>query len=160
MRKLAVLATVLLLNFAEVANAQEPDEAAIRAVISQLFDGMRAGDSAAVRATFYEEATLKSMRRNREGQEGVRNTALDGFVGFIGAPHDDIYNEVVWDIEIRIDGNIGTAWMNFAFFSGETLSHCGVNSFQFLKSSEGWRTINLIDSRRPAARCEVPDRAM
>jgi hypothetical protein len=46
--------------------------------------------------------------------------------------------------------------MDYGFFLGDQFSHCGVNSFQLVRTEDGWKTIHLIDTRQQAG-CEVPE---
>lgn len=129
----------------------QSDEAEVRAVIDRLFDGMRTGDSTMVRSVLHEEALMA-----RAGSQGLRIGPTDGFVRAVGTPHDEVWDERIWDVHISIDGRLASAWMEFAFFLGDTLSHCGVNSMQLYQTDEGWKIIYLADTNRPPT-CEVPE---
>ena len=74
----------------------------------------------------------------------------------MGTPHDEVWDERIWDVVIHIDDNLASAWMNYAFILGDTLSHCGVNSMQFVRTAEGWKAVYLVDTRRRTG-CEVPE---
>ncbi len=126
-----------------VANTREEVEAAVR----RLFDGMRAGDSTAVRAAFHPEARLFTVVRDGEGHRLVE-TPVDEFVVAVGAPHEEAWDERVDDVEVRIDDGLATAWMGYRFFLGERGLHCGVNSFQLVRTAAGWQAISIVDTRR------------
>ncbi|NNG16668.1 MAG: hypothetical protein HKM89_09315 [Gemmatimonadales bacterium] len=132
-----------------VAASAQSAEADVMAVITRLFDGMRAGDSAMVRSTFAPDVRLMSAFE-RDGVPTLtrRTGALDRFVTAVGTPHDEIWDEHIWGTEIRIDDRLATVWTNFAFHLGTNLSHCGVNAFQLFHGTEGWKIINLVDTRR------------
>ena len=66
----------------------------------------------------------------------------------IGQPRDRIFDEKIRGLEIRVDDNLALAWMEYAFFLGEEFSHCGVDLFQLVRTTEGWRIIGLADTRR------------
>ncbi len=129
----------------------QSDEVEVRAVIDRLFDGMRAGDSTMVRSVLHEEALMA-----RAGSQGLRIGPMDGFVRAVGTPYEEIWDERIWDVDISIDGRLASAWMEFAFFLGDTLSHCGVNSMQLYQTDDGWKIIYLADTNR-APTCEVPE---
>ena len=135
------------------ASAQTPEEE-VRAVIDQLFDGMRAGDSTAVRATFHPEAALYTTFTDPQGNRQLRQGSVDDFATAVGTPHDEVWDEHIWDVEIRVDDNLASAWMQYGFYLGENFSHCGVNSFQLFRTDEGWKTIYLVDTRRRQG-CDV-----
>jgi hypothetical protein len=136
------------------AHAQEDEEAAVMAVVEGLFDAMRAGDSMAMRAALHPSATAATAFL----QDGVptlsREGSLDGFVQAVGTPHDEVWDERIWDAEVEVDGPLATAWMKYAFYAGETFSHCGVDAFQLFKGQEGWKIFHIADTRRREG-CEV-----
>ena len=128
----------------------QSDKAEVRKVIDRLFDGMRAGDSTMVRSVLHEEALMA-----RAGAQGLNIGTTDRFVEAVGTPHDEVWDERIWDVHISIDGRLASAWMEFAFFLGDKMSHCGVNSMQLYKTEEGWKIIYLADTNRPPV-CEPP----
>jgi len=134
---------------------ERSEEHAVRAVIDRLFDGMRAGDSTQVRSTFTPEATLYSNVLSPDGKAARRGGSIDNFVKAVGTPHDQVWDEKIWDVEIRVDDLMADAWVPYAFYLGSNLSHCGVNSFQFFKSEEGWKVTAITDTR--SRDCKVPD---
>lgn len=143
------LALALLLGcaFAAPLAAQSPGEQEVRAVIDRLFDGMRAGDSTAVRSTLHSEARLVTTSL-RDGQTVLRTDPVDGFVRAVGTPHPEVWDERISNVEIRVDEPLATAWMNYSFYAGDQFSHCGVNAFQFFRGPDGWQIIQIADTRR------------
>ena len=120
----------------------------VMAVITQLFDGMREGDSAKVRATLHPSVTAASVFTNRGGEPQIRQGNLEEWVKAIGTPRDKQWDERIWDPVVHIDGLLATAWTPYAFYVGDDLSHCGVNAFQLFHSAEGWKVIRITDTRR------------
>ena len=123
-------------------------EEEVMAVIDQLFDGMRTGDSAMVRATLHPSLTTASVSFNREGEPQIRTGNPEEWVKAVGTPHDKQWDERIWDPIVHIDGLMATAWTPYAFYLGDELSHCGVNAFQLFRGTEGWRIIRITDTRR------------
>ncbi len=134
------------------APASSP-EAAVRATIDALFDGMRAGDSTAVRAVFTDGARLQTALGPSD-TTAVRTTPIDAFVEAVGQPHEKVWDERVWDVEIRVDGPLASAWVPYVFYHGDERSHCGVNAMQLVRRSDGWKILQLTDTRR--RKCDVP----
>ena len=147
---LALFLAVMALSFdATPAAAQSPEDD-VRAVIDKLFDGMRAGDSTMVSSTFYEGALM-----GRAGDKGYGARSVAGFVNMVGTPHDQIWDERIWDVTIMVDERLAWAWMEFAFYLGGELHHCGVNSMQLYRTDDGWKIAYLADTDR-GMNCEVP----
>jgi ketosteroid isomerase-like protein len=130
--------------------AQSGDErAAVIATIQQMFDGMRAGDSAVVSSVFDPSARLQSAFISRDGKSMLATEATGKFAEAVGSPHEQVFDERIWSYDVNIDGNLATAWTEYTFFLGEKMSHCGVNAFQLFKSAEGgWKIIHIADTRR------------
>ncbi|MCY4159034.1 MAG: nuclear transport factor 2 family protein [Bacteroidetes bacterium] len=144
---LGVTFVIVTLVSVKPSHAQSA-EAEVRAAIDHLFDGMRAGDSTMVRSVLHEDAMM-----TRVGPQGLNFGSIDGFVEAVGAPHDEVWDERIWDVHIFVDGRLASAWMEFAFFLGDTMSHCGVNSMQLYQEDNGWKIIYLADTNRPPT-CE------
>jgi hypothetical protein len=138
------------------ALAQGDEEAAVMAVVESLFDAMRAGDSAAMRAVLHPTATGATTFARDGVPTLTREASLEGFVQAVGTPHDEVWDERIWNTEIRVDDLLATAWMNYAFFAGDTFSHCGVNAFQLFKGADGWKIFHIADTRRREG-CEMPE---
>lgn len=126
-----------------VAIQPDPEEEAVVAAVHQLFDAMRAGDSEMARAVFHPDARL-----GRAGDNGISFSPADGFINMIGQPREVVYDEPIWDWEVQIDGRLAHMWTKYAFYLGDTFSHCGEESFQLYKADTGWQITQLIDTSR------------
>ncbi len=136
--------------------SQAEEEQEVRAVVGRLFDAMRVADSATLRTLFHPEARLFSAGR-RNGQPMLRSEPVDDFLRAVAAPRKEVLDERIWDVEARVDGDLATAWMQYAFYLGEQFSHCGVNAFQLFRGADGWQVIQIADTRRREP-CQQPPR--
>ena len=125
-----------------------PDEQEVIKVIQQLFDGMRQIDSVAIRSTFHPSARLQTTFINKAGNPIIKSESVDEFIKIVGTPHQEMYNERILDYIIQIDANLATAWTPYQFYVSKKFSHCGVNAFQMFKTPDGWRIIQITDTRR------------
>ena len=148
----SLLALIILSFDATPVSAQSPEDD-VRATIDTLFDGMRAGDSTMVSSVFYKGAQM-----GRAVDQGLRagTKATKGFLNAIGTPHDEVWDERIWDVKIHVDQRLASVWMEFAFHLDDTLHHCGVNSMQLYRTDEGWKIAYLVDTDR-GMDCEIPD---
>lgn len=149
----------ILLNFILIAGfnmnlqaqntANPEDSAAINKLILTLFDGMREGDSAKVSKLFRKDVKMFSSFTTKEGERVLREGKLESFLNAIGTPHDEIWDERIWDTQITVDGSIAQVWTQYAFYAGSQFSHCGVDAFDLVKDASGqWKIIHLMDTRR------------
>jgi hypothetical protein len=127
--------------------APAADVAAVRAVVQRLFDGMRARDTLVMRSVFHPEARFYGV--SRDG--AIEMTTPSAFMqGITRAPAGLLLDEVIQDVEVRIDGGLATVWTYYDFFAGDRFSHCGYDAFQLLKAGAEWKIVALADSRRTA----------
>ena len=147
----ATAALVLALALTGPAPAQAQgaaqDRGAVLAVVRRLFDGMRAGDSAAVRATFHPEAMLATARV-RNGAAVFEVDTVDAFVRAVGTPHPVVWDERIRKTRVELDGPLASVWAEYSFYAGPTFSHCGIDAFQLARDGEAWRIVALTDTRR------------
>lgn len=147
----------LLLASAGVARSQSADEAAIKRVITQLFTGMEKGDSAMVHAAFTPTVTMATVYRDKTDAPTLRReSSLDEFLKAVGTPHPQIWYEEIWNVKVQVDGDFAQAWCDYAFYVGDTFSHCGVDAFQLFRDKQGaWKIFHLADTRRKTG-CNIP----
>lgn len=120
----------------------------VRATIQKLFDGMRASDSVLIKSVFHAEARLHTTFTGKDGKPQLRSAEIAKFIAQVGAKHEVMLDERIWNYDIRVDANLATAWTEYTFFLGEKMSHCGVNAFQLVKTEAGWQILNITDTRR------------
>lgn len=118
--------------------------------IQSMFDAMRAGDSTQLRALFAPNARMMSTFYNPEQEPQLRTGSVDRFVSAVGTPHEEAWDERIFGYDVQIDQTMATVWTPYAFFLGENFSHCGVNAFQLYKSEEGWKIVQIMDTRQKA----------
>jgi hypothetical protein len=156
----ALLALPALLSAQATAVAPTPADTAkvhaeVRAVITGLFDHMRRGDTAAMRAVMHPSASLLSSGE-RNGAPVVTADPVDGWLASIGrTPAGTVLDERVLTQEVRVDGGLASAWVEYEFWVGERFSHCGVDAFILGRTAEGWRILSLADTRRRTG-CRQP----
>lgn len=163
MKKITCLFTCLLLGllaFGQTSGARDvpnhatlppvfsPEKVEVVNTVKRLFDGMRAGDSTAVRSVFHHTATMQTAFTDRDGKPQLREGSLEKFVEAVGTPHDEIWDEKIWSYSVQLDGNLATVWTPYTFYLGEKMSHCGVNTFLMCRGEEGWKILHIADTRR------------
>lgn len=137
------------------ATAPDAEREAVMAVVNRLFDAMRQGDTTMLRSVFHPEARLATTGM-RNGSPVLGFEPVDNFARALGGkPAEQIWDERLYNEVVHIDGMLATVWTEYDFFAGDQFSHCGVDSFQLAKTSDGWKIFSLADTRR---REGCPDR--
>lgn len=120
---------------------------AVKKVISTLFEGMRKGDSAMV-STAFAPAMIMQTIADKDGSVEVLKQDPAGFLKAVGTPHKEVWDERITFDEVLIDDSLASVWTSYQFYLGTKFSHCGVNSFQLVKTKGKWQIVHLIDTRR------------
>lgn len=123
-------------------------EKAIKAVINRFFEGMEKGDTALLRSTCTESPVLQTFMADQNGAFKIFTEDFNEFVSFIGTPHKDQYLEKIEFGALHAEKSLASVWTPYQFFLNGKLQHCGTNSFQLVKTEEGWKIQYIIDTRR------------
>ncbi|WP_426492139.1 nuclear transport factor 2 family protein [Hymenobacter sp. 102] len=147
MKPLLLLPLLLTTSAAFAQTKPAAETEAVQQTIRRFFDGMRRGDSAAVRATLAPGAVFHTLA-TKNGQTQLHPENPSDFVKAVGTPHPEVWDERITFERVLIDANLASVWTPYQFYRGNTFSHCGYNSFQLVKLAEGWRIAHVIDTRR------------
>ncbi|MGH7502096.1 MAG: Type 1 glutamine amidotransferase-like domain-containing protein [Longimicrobiales bacterium] len=121
-----------------------PLDPAIREAVStvqQLFDAMRASDTAAVRSVFHPDAKV-FVPSAGPTPSSIRVSGVDDFVRSI-ASASIRYDERFRDPDVVVDGNLAAVWTYYDFFRGETFSHCGIDAFHLARLDDEWKILQI-----------------
>ena len=123
-------------------------EDSVKVAVNRLFDAMKNSDSAMLISSFADSAVLQTISSNKNGEVLITNESIKGFAHSIGsAPKGWLDERIKFDI-IKIDGPLASVWTPYSFYYNGRFSHCGVNSFQLIKTINGWKIQYIIDTRR------------
>ena len=120
----------------------------VKAVVKQLFDGMKNSDAASIRSAFADSAILQTIGRNAKGEVRVQNENIADFAESISQLKKGAADEQIVFESIKIDGPLAIVWAPYKFYFNGKFSHCGVDSFQLVFINGQWRIQYLIDTRR------------
>lgn len=126
----------------------QSDENEIKEIVLNMFNGMRAGDSAMVHSSFGDDVTFQRVQELPNDEVRIVNSDFKNFLKAVGTPHAEVWDEQIQFGSIQIDGKMASVWTPFKFYRGENFSHCGVNVFKLYKGSEGWKIFHLVDTNR------------
>ncbi|GHN01533.1 hypothetical protein WSM22_30220 [Cytophagales bacterium WSM2-2] len=155
-RKLYLTGAAILLMLRSFAQSS-PENEAIMKPVKQLFEGMQKGDSALLHSAFTKQVTMATIGTDKNGKQFLRReSSLKDFLTAVGTPHPEVWNEMIWDEKIQIDGNFAQVWTSYAFYVGKKFSHCGVDAFHLVKEESGsWKIFHLADTRQSTG-CKIP----
>jgi hypothetical protein len=147
LRRLMACVGVLVLTAAVDLEAQSADEAAVIDVIRIMFDGMAEGDTAKMWSVVERDARLVQTL-TLDGEPLARFVPMAGLIGAVAANTGEPFNEQWRDPMVHIADNLATVWISYTFYRGEQLSHCGEDTFQLARTTEGWKIVAAADTQR------------
>ncbi|MFQ5568636.1 MAG: nuclear transport factor 2 family protein [Rhodothermales bacterium] len=129
------------------------EETAVIATVQHLFDAMAARDTVAARSILLPEGRFFSIRE--DGDRGiVRSTTHRAFLAQLGTAAEEAWLERMWNPRILIHGRMAMLWTAYDFHRDGAFSHCGVDAFSLLKTSEGWKIAGTTYTVEPTG-CEA-----
>jgi hypothetical protein len=142
----ATFTAVLASGVQGQAPGSAADQAAVLNVVNTLFDGMREKDEGKLRSVFHEAARLHSAGETPEGEPMTRESPIDGFIRNV-LSSDAFLDEVTFDERVEVSGNLAMAWTPYNLFVNSSFQHCGVDVFVMTRSADGWKILQLADTR-------------
>ncbi len=123
-------------------HAQKVDDAAAAvAVVDQLFAEMAAANPAGILAVHTADPQLVALFKQPSG--GSRIQAIGGrqFADMF-ADKTKVLKEEMYGPKVEVHGDLALVWGRYVFFADGKLSHCGVNTFNLVRTEAGWKIAN------------------
>jgi Putative lumazine-binding len=148
------ISIAILVLSATLVYGQKKNEDAIMLPINNLFLGLEKGDSALLQTALMKEFSI-TVVQEKDGKTIFRKSSRQEFLNTVGSPHPEPWHEPIWNVKVQQDGNFAQVWASYAFYIGSTFSHCGVDTFQLMKTDNGWKIFYLAYTTRKSD-CNVP----
>jgi hypothetical protein len=116
---------------------QEDDKAAVLASVQNFLDTMASKDVEGARRVLMPDGRMFSVR-HQNGQTVARAAAVEDYLKNLGGRKQD-NRERMWSPEVRVHGPIASVWTPYDFWVDGKFSHCGVDAFDLVKTSDGWK---------------------
>ena len=146
MKKVIIVSLILFSLPVMSLFAQQNEE--VRQVIASMFAGMKSKNTDLIKAAFHPDATMQTVKSGETGSELGSNSVEDFLNRIASTPATTTLDERILDYQIKVDGDMAAAWTPYEFYVNENFSHCGVNSFQLIRTLDGWKITYIIDTRR------------
>ncbi|MEP2935308.1 MAG: nuclear transport factor 2 family protein [Gilvibacter sp.] len=143
---------LLLLCFSTSIAQDEFTKDDAKAIIDTFFEGFHKGDTLMMTKVMMPDVVLQTAFTTGKGEEMVVTDSADKLLEAIAnRPSEQKWDERLLSYEVQIDGNLAHVWTPYEFYVNGNFSHCGANAFTLAKTSEGFKILHLIDSRRRAS---------
>jgi hypothetical protein len=146
MKRLILLAFLLISSF---SFSQVPgDQKRAKGLIENFFEAFHAKDSSELKSFAHPEIKMQSVAIDAEGNTTLSTEEYSAFIKSIASiPKSTKFEEKLHGFEIKMNGMIANVSTPYSFYVNDELSHCGVNTFQLMKSNDEWKIIYLVDTR-------------
>jgi hypothetical protein len=114
-------------------SAQTPQEQAVLAPITAMFDGMAKRDAAAIQQPTLPGGMMVVMRDGKPSQ-----MTFAAFAERVAKPSKVQIEEKIHDPLIRVDNDLAVVWAPFVFLSDGKVNHCGTDLFNLVRVNGKW----------------------
>ena len=121
--------------------AQTSDEKDVLATVQKTFDGMAANDAALILSSMTADARLYGVRNGTPYAMPAEQWA-----NRIASIKSKFIERFTKAPAVSIHGAIANVWGEYEFLRDGKFTHCGVDSFNLLKTSSGWKVANILDT--------------
>ena len=132
------------INAQELGNKESKEVADL---INTMFTAMKTSDTNLLKSCFSKNAVFQTIV-TKNGTTEVRNELVQDFINSVGKQPAGSLDERIKINTILIDATLASVWTPYQFYFKGHYSHQGVNSFQLVRHTEGWKIQYLIDTRR------------
>jgi hypothetical protein len=123
-------------------------EDSIKAVINNVFTGMKNSDTVLVKSCFTETAILQTFGKDKEGKTIITSQTPGDFAKIIASIPAGAADEQIVFKDLKIDGPMAAVWTPFKLYFNGKFYSCGVNSFQLVRLNNVWKIQYILDTRR------------
>ena len=141
-----LMGAALVICAASPVRAQDAERTAVLAAVQKLFTGMRTRDTAAIIEAF--DSTARMVGVSRDGSRLTLTPPAGFAAGVARAKAGDVWNERIFDPEVRIDGTVAQVWAYYTFHLNGKFSHCGFDALMLRKVGGTWKITQLADTQR------------
>ena len=141
-----ILLGLLFVSAVYISPAQTAEDS-VKAAVNQLFHAMKASDSLLIISSFTDNGILQTITKANKGYI-AKDESVEAFAISISKAAKGSLDERIRFDMIKIDGPLASVWAPYSFYYNGAFSHCGVSSFQLVRTKNGWRIQYIIDTRR------------
>jgi len=120
-----------------------PEEQAVLAPITAMFDGMAKRDPAAIKKPLLPGGAMVLMRDGKPAQ-----MTFDAFAEAVGKPGKAQIEERIHDPLVRVDHDLAVVWAPFDFLVDGKVDHCGTDLFNLVRTEGKWLIASIADTGR------------
>jgi hypothetical protein len=123
---------------AQAGQTYDAEQQAALAPVNALFDAMVKHDVEASRKLILPGAAFVVVKP--DGTVSMEHDVdyLDSL-----AKHKEGLRERIWNVQVTVNDNIAQVWAPYDFHLDGKLTHCGIDVFSMVRTSNGWRIAGI-----------------
>jgi len=131
------------------AQAVSPeDRDAVLSAVQTFFRTMTEKDVEGARTVLEPEGRFFSVRTGAGGARTVRSFTNQSYLdGLAGGTVRQV--ERIWDARVTVHGDVANVWAPYDFHRDGIFSHCGVDSFDLIRTPQGWKITGGVYTVEP-----------
>jgi len=142
-------------SFAEATEGKQlaaAERDSVLKIVQAFFDTMTRNDIEGARHVLQPQGRFHAMRM-KDGKPDVHAFSNEEYFADLQASKQK-YRERIWNPEVRINGLTASVIAPYDFWIDGKFSHCGVDTFDLIKTEEGWKIaggVYTVESKCPAS---------
>lgn len=135
-------------------------DADVMAPIYRMFEGMTKSDTTLLQSSFNSSISFSTLNILPNGELTLaRENDAQNFKKAISQLQPGYLQEPIFDVKVSHADGFAQVWAPYGLFVGGKFRHCGVDAFQLILTSEGWKIFHLADTRKKE-NCQIPEKIM
>lgn len=145
--KYLLLLIIIALNFDLVAQTNNDDKQAVLEKVNKFFEALERKDTALYKSLAFTNSQIWVSRNQHDSVKTEMRYISDDIASL--PTMKNVIEERPLKTEINLHGHIAVVWAPYTLsFSGK-FSHCGIDVFTLLKTTEGWKIVSCVYSVEP-----------
>ncbi|MCD9188642.1 MAG: nuclear transport factor 2 family protein [Pyrinomonadaceae bacterium] len=143
-----IIYAIIMTIFSANLFAQNADVKTASEVPDKLFAAMKAKSFADIRDVFTPEGQLVAIDKPRDGK-GISKTRVftaESFAKQISEAKSADFIEKMPNKDVKIAGDLAMVSGRYTFYAGDKFSHCGLNTFNLVRTETGWKIANAAST--------------
>lgn len=129
----------------QAQGGQPKDDPGPGHIVADMFAALKAGDADAMQALMHPEVRLISTSV-RNGAPVVQVVAVDRWLQSVRTSTREL-DERIYDTRVLTDAGLASVWTRYDLYVDGAHAHCGVDHVLLARTAEGWRIVEISDTR-------------
>ncbi len=147
MKKILLLVLLLTSTYSYARQNEEEEKKQILQKLNSFFKVLENKDTAIYNTLVFANAQIWTVRNQNDTLKNSMRSFADDMKKLIAM--NNVIEEHPLSFEIKIHNDIAVAWVPYTLSLSGKFSHCGVDVFTLLKTSDGWKIVNASYSVEP-----------